>query len=287
MPKRTNISGLLNRLSASEEQFLDREFLAPVVRGRKVRVAIDSVRFELQTYPRNFVGWGVFRPSSHTSARLAREASLVQRRQYLDLLPLVRMILCSCERRRWLAVPSDANARVAVVGTPPIEFVQNAEQFQTVRTRFDGANFWFDGIEPTQDLTLARRLATALAVGEPPDRIHHKGLTKQHRLAYAIELRRHQCEAIVHREASAESKIRHSLEHAGGSLEGFAKHVDGYRVTWRTPAGERYVSSVDQTDLTVQVAGICLDGEDRKFDLASLVGVYEEAKRDEPWVLHD
>ena len=51
-----------------------------------------------------------------------------------------------------------------------------------------------------------------------------------------------------------------------------------YTVTF-TVDGQTHRSTVHKNDLTVLVAGICLSGEDRKFDLQSLVGVIREGSQ--------
>ena len=56
----------------------------------------------------------------------------------------------------------------------------------------------------------------------------------------------------------------------------YLERADGIRVTYRVD-GADYTTSVNKNDLTVQVAGICLSGEDQNFDLASLVGVLRES----------
>jgi len=48
-------------------------------------------------------------------------------------------------------------------------------------------------------------------------------------------------------------------------------------VQWRTPLGSVHFSSIATEDLTVISSGICLSGEDRKFDMQSLVGVMDGA----------
>jgi hypothetical protein len=58
----------------------------------------------------------------------------------------------------------------------------------------------------------------------------------------------------------------------------YLERGDSYRVTYRVD-GQRFTSSVNKEDLSVQIAGICLSGEDREFDLASLVGVLREGEQ--------
>src|SRR5262245_60867393 len=95
-----------DRLAAEEDMFLSRTFLAPVVPGHPVGVQIAGVVCTMQVTPRDFQGWGIFRPESLGAARLVRSADLGQRQRYLRLFPRVRLILCRHENAEWLAVPA-------------------------------------------------------------------------------------------------------------------------------------------------------------------------------------
>src|SRR5215471_17833618 len=101
-----DLTDALSRLAAAEEQFLASEFLAPVVCGGAVQVRIAGVICTLGIQPVDFAGWGVFRPASHSKAILVRQATLTERQRYLELFPLVRLILAGQHEEQWLAVPA-------------------------------------------------------------------------------------------------------------------------------------------------------------------------------------
>src|SRR5688572_5836719 len=58
--RRTNIDDALDRLARAEDAFLAQQFLAPVLRGRGVRVRVAGVVCALDVEPPDFEGWGVF-----------------------------------------------------------------------------------------------------------------------------------------------------------------------------------------------------------------------------------
>jgi hypothetical protein len=270
---------LIDRLAAQEAAFLGREFLAPVVGSGSVCVRMAGVVCRMGIDAGEFRGWGVFRPVSYDAARFVREAGLRERRGYLDPLPQVRMILSQRSDKGWQALPAqrgDRRVQVQVQGEVPVQFVEGGEPFTVVRTRFDGRNFWFDGAETRHDPAAAVFLRESLERLVPPENLRRPGLTPEEKAAYTLRY----FERVEVRERllrdEVEERLRAALAHAGAEFVGYAEHRDGYRVTYRV-GRQRHVSSVRKEDLSVQVAGICLSGQDARFDLHSLVGVLLEA----------
>ena len=298
MAPRKSISDALGRLAAAEDRFLRQEFLAPVLRGGGVQVRIAGVRCQLRVEPADFEGWGVFRPLSHTVAQMAREARMAERRQYLAMFPAASLVLCRREGWQWLAVPAGGDVRFRIDGAVPVRLVADdmADLFDTVRARFDGAQFWFEETDARADPGAAAYLRQALMADpdQDPARLDRPGLTPGQRAAFAengrrrreLEQARRAAEAASRRREAerlaaearrtGQGRVREALMHAGAELRDFAERGGVYRVTYEVD-GRRHTSLVTPGDLTVQTAGICLSGEDRKFDLHSLVGVLREA----------
>jgi hypothetical protein len=299
-----DVNELLNRLAAAEDEFLRQEFLAPALRGGLVRVRIGGALCRIRIMPADFEGWGVFRPQSHTDAQLVRPASLTERRRYLDLFPIFRLIICRRAGNVWYgSAASFGDARIEFEGMAPLQLAEEVQLFDCVRARYDGSQFWFDEHDMRHDAGAEAYLRAALADQTTPDLLHRPGLTAEERAAYELNYwqliqpsetgddrgnepqrnalhRRRSKRPRLDESAPAEAdfvrrRLRESLSHAGAQLVDYLERADSFRVRYRV-GGRQYTSSVNKEDLTVQVAGICLSGEDQKFDLASLVGVLRE-----------
>jgi hypothetical protein len=274
MPSSRRLDDVLNRLAAAERQFLGSEFLAPVPRGGVVQVRIAGVVCALKVKPRDFEGWGVFRATSHTTAELVRPARLAERQRYLELFPLLRVILCRKDGERWLAIPAhQADSRFRIRGLLPVRLVEEAQPFEVIESRFDGAQCWFQGPDTRRDPGTAAYLRQALHEMLPPEQLHRPGLSAEERAAYALAY----AQRLELERDRTEERLRQALAHAGAEFVGYVERDDCYRIEYEVH-GRRQVSVVARDDLSVQVAGICLSGEDAHFDLQSLVGVLHEAE---------
>jgi hypothetical protein len=278
MASSRRLDDILNRLAAAEEKFLASDFLAPMLQGGQVQVRIAGVVCQLKVEPADFQGWGVFRPLSHSTARLVRPAKLAERQRYLELFPLLRPILCRRHEEQWLAIPAhQADSRFRIQGLLPVRLVEEAQLFEVIETRFDGSQCWFERLDPRRDPGTAAYLRQALHEMIAPDKLSRPGLTAEERTAYGLNYwPRFQAELEAQRDRT-EERLREALAHAGAELRGYLERDDCYRVEYEVD-GVRQVSVVNKQDLSVQVAGICLSGEDEHFDLQSLVGVVREAQ---------
>ena len=299
------VRDVLKRLAAEEQAFLGREFLAPALRGGRVRVRIAGAVCTIRTRPKEFEGWGVFQPASFSEARLVRRASLAERRRYLELFCMVRLIICRRRGDRWLGCAAHAgDRRIRLEGLAPVALAEEVQPFDVVQARYDGTQFWFDALDPRHDPARAAYLRSALGELVPPAGLSRPGLTAEERAAYELnywqQVQPEPEQAPVqapgrnpaHRRRSSRQlpaaarpdaldpvghRLRESLSHAGAQLIDYLERGDSYRVTYSV-AGQRFTSAVAKGDLTVQSAGICLEGMDRNFDLTSLVGVLREGQ---------
>jgi hypothetical protein len=278
MARSKRIHEALERLAAAERQFLAGEFLAPVLRGGPVQVRIAGLVCRFKVSPPDFEGWGVFKPTSATEAKLVRPARLAERQRYLGLFPLVRLILARRDDREWRAISAHrGDRRFRIEGMAPVLMVEEGRLYEVIEARFDGRQFWYASPDARRDPATGAYLRQSLEEMVEPEKLFRAGLTPEERAAYAVNYDARLAATEEGRRVLEERRLRGALAHAGARLEEWIERDDVYSVTYEVD-GRRHVSVVAKDDLSVQLAGICLSGRDAEFDLQSLVSVLREAE---------
>lgn len=274
-----SIHDLLDRMESAERAFLETKFLAPVLPDGQVRVRIAGLICTLRVTGRPEPGWAILKPLSLDRACIVERPGLRQIRDYLALFPAVRLLLVARAaghpepvQGAWLAVPAHrGDVRFEINGVVRVHLVSGAEPFQRIIARFDGIHFWFQEVDRRRSPAIAAYLREAFAAEMGPQDLHKPTMTAEERDAYRLAY-----EAIeAARRDRVEAQLADALAHAGAELASYIEREDAYTVTF-TVDGERHRSTVRKDDLTVLVAGVCLHGQDRRFDLQSLVGVLRE-----------
>jgi hypothetical protein len=267
-------------MEAAERDFLDAEFLAPVLPGGRVQVRIAGLVCTLQVEGRPEPGWAILKPLALDRARAVERPSLRQIGDYLALLPAVRLLLVVRAEVAWLALPARrGDRRIWIDGPVPVHLVLGAEPFQQIVARFDGQHFWFQEIDRRRNPAVAAYLRGALAAETAPEDLHKATLTAEEREAYRLA---YQALEAAQRDR-VELRLKEALGHGGAELAAFVERADAYTVTY-TVDGQAHRSTVRKDDLTVLSAGVCLSGQDRRFDLGSLVGVLREGAQSDQLV---
>lgn len=278
----TQIRSLLAALAEKEESVLAANFFAPCVPGNPVWLRADGLIYTFKPEPKDFEGWGIFEPLDETTVRLVSEATPAQTDKYLRTLPPIRLRLSyRIAGGTWLAYPvNEADARQRLGSREPQELrlVSQGEQFEQVVARWDGSQCWFEEIDRRADPLDAERLRAALRDATLPAHLSWKGCTPEMRGCF-VQAQRQGKESQHHRSRQLcdEERLSRALQLGGGRLVSFQDCGDCWEVEWiLNSGGYTHTSFIEKHDLTVMIAGICLDNRDRDFDLQSLPKVYEE-----------
>src|SRR5579875_1714917 len=254
---RVDVRTLVARLGREAAALQGREILAPLLPGGRIRTRLGGLIYDLR--PRGaFVGWGHFRPLDERTAELAGAALPWERAAYLELFPLLRVVLLWPDASHgsegtWRALPyngSDAWQRFRLDPTAPLPVhlcdpTDGAERFARVLARVDGRTILYDGPDPLADPAHAEWLRDALAAKEAPERFR-PGLAASERQALLLaQMRaledakgthgfevpgrerspRRQRERLERsaRSARLERRLRHALEKADATLLGYGE----------------------------------------------------------------
>ncbi len=279
---------LVERLARQEEALRWTCFVAPCVAGGKVRAKVEGLVHDFEPRPRDFEGCGLFRSIDSTIAEVVEPAPPRHVDGYLRLLMPIRLLLAAnLDGGSWLTYPvgeSDARQRLGEVRPIIVHLVAGGDPFEQIKARFDGAAFWFEGLDRSGDPRTAEGLRRALGDMTPPEDLGIPRLTPEARVVYRMlrdaEEKRRQRRRQRRRQARSQrdrTRLRRALDLGGGNLQQYRDRGNYWQVEWTTAGGRHHTSAISKNDLTVIGAGICLDGHDRDFDLQSLVGVVENA----------
>ena len=177
------IKNLINAMAHQEEQRLNTEFLAPCVRGGRLRARVNKLIYTFKPLPEDFEGWGIFLPLNKQEAELLEEASLFQITEYLHLLKPLRLRLAQQLRgQTWLAYPSnesDAQQRFGAARPLIIHLVSEGAQFEQVIARSDGSAFFFEDTDRRSDPVAAQTLRGELTNNTPVADLRFANLTPE------------------------------------------------------------------------------------------------------------
>ncbi len=282
-----DINDLINQFANEEAKLQNTLFIAPCVQGGTVCTRVNGLVYRFKVANNNqedWEGWGLFKPQDAQTARLEQEADLAAIDQYLQLFKAMRMLLVfNVQHSTWLAYPantSDMQQRLGFVKPMLIHLVQNATTFDQVVARWDGSTFWFETLDRRSDPFIADDMRLALTEYQLLTQLQIKNLTPEMKTVYDMVLNK-EIAAFMNNTyqhtytPTDRLRLERALETGGGSLQSFTDQGNYWQVEWRTSNGEAHISSIGKNDLTVLSSGICLDGEDEKFDLQSLVAVIE------------
>jgi hypothetical protein len=161
-----DIRNLLDRIASAEAQLQSTPFLAPCVKGGRVRTRVAGMVYTFTPKPQSFEGWGIFQTIDSQIATLMEDADLPQITAYLQQLQPIRLRLAYClQHQTWLAYPvneADMRQRFKVVRPVLVHLVTEGVSFEQILARWNGNSCWFEDLDRRADPEIAENLQAAL-----------------------------------------------------------------------------------------------------------------------------
>ena len=280
-----DIRKLIKQLATEENKLRSTEFIAPCVGNGKVRTRIAKMVYTFTPKPHDMTGWGIFQPLDEKTAIFVEEPNLPLISEYLkNFQPLRLRLVYPLQGKSWLAYPvneADMQQRCGYCKPVVVHLVDEATRFEVAIARTDAVTWWFEECDRRADIMITEQLREQFKQLTPPSELHFKGITPEMRSAYDLATQEEKDFRILQQHERDENRLKAALKMGGGELQQWSERQDYWVVDWITSDGEHHTSAISRKDLTVISSGICLSGEDEKFDLQSLVGVVEQRYEEE------
>jgi hypothetical protein len=269
----SNVFDLIKRVG--EKEAAVQEFVSPIFFNEYVATKIEGIVYKFKISQKT-PGWYKIQSVDRKTAKTIDSADLVDIDSYLKQLQKIRLILVMKKNNVFFAIPEKSN-NLGLEFEEPIPVYlpdDSVMEFDRIIGRFDGANFWFHQLDYSNDPAKALYLREQLVKVTGPKKIQHIGLTIEEKIAYALRLSLDK-KLIIDRKKES---LKDDVEYAGGEFVRFVEKSDHFSVTFIVD-GHQYTSHVSKNEShSVITAGICLSGEDRKYDLKSLITVMREGQ---------
>lgn len=268
-----SINDLINRLGKQERDLFNQEIFSPYFPGMgTVITRIAGIIYRFKISKQDKVGFGIFKPKNPKFAHFRREANEEQIESYLNLLPRVKGILVF-KTDFWYCISQNTSAytKIGFTGLCKALNADNIESFDYFVGRFDGQHVWFECLDPNCDF---EKIESLKEKSKTDSLGQIKGLTPEDKSVFEM-IKKNREEQIA---LTLEGRLKSTLERKGAVLDNYRERNDQIEVKWKTRSGEPYTTWIRKKDFGVISAGICLEGEDEKFDLSSLIGVVDQGE---------
>jgi hypothetical protein len=271
-----DILDMISKIGEKETQMLNKVFISPVFSNTLVATRVDGMVYSF-FIPKVVGGWYQIKPVDIKRAKIIGPAEISERDDYLRRLDKIRIVLVMKRDGVFFGVPDKVNKFGFQVNDllPVFLHDDSALEFDRIIARFDGANIWFEVVDQGNDPAKADYLRTCMLKVLDPLSLKFSGLTLEERLAYTLRLTLDK-KLVADRQKDG---LQKAVEFAGGSFISFVERSDHYSVTYQV-GGDEYTSYVSKDPVhSVISAGLCLRGNDKLFDLKSLVTVIREGQQ--------